>query len=207
MAIFLLVRHGLNDMVGVKLAGRLPGLHLNGKGNAQARRLAAGMAELPIKAVFSSPLERARETAEPIARIHDLPVEINEGLQEIDFGTWQGKSLKQLRRRKLWKDVQENPSAFCFPEGETFSEAQVRMTGTLQSLSKTYAEKDMVVCVGHSDAIRLAIAFFLNMPLDAFQRLRIDPASVTVLYLNDAHAFFGAINAVPDSFGLCPHVR
>lgn len=202
MAIFLLVRHGQNDMVGLKLAGRLPGVHLNGKGKAQARRLAAELAELPIKAVISSPLDRARETAEPIARIHNLPIEINEGLQEIDFGTWQGKSIKQLRRRKLWKEVQEQPSGFCFPEGETFTDAQSRITDTLQALSKKYAEKDIVVCVGHSDAIRLAVAFFLGMPLDAFQRLRIDTASVTVLYLNDTHAYFGTINAAQDYFGL-----
>lgn len=198
MAIFLLVRHGQNDMVGKKLAGRLPGVHLNGKGEAQARRLAAELAVVPIKAVISSPLERAQETAEPVARIQNLPVEINEGLQEINFGTWQGKSIKQLRRRKLWKDVQNRPSAFCFPEGETFTEAQSRVAETLQTLSKTYTEKDVVVCVAHSDVIRLAVAFFLGMPLDAFQRLRIDPASVTVLCLDDGKASFGSINAVFD---------
>ena len=207
MAIFLLVRHGQNDMVGVKLAGRLPGVHLNGKGKAQARRLAAELAVLPIKAVLSSPLERARETAEPIARIHNLPVEINEGFQEIDFGTWQGKSIKHLRRRKLWKDVQEHPSALCFPNGETFTDAQLRITGTLQALSNMYAEKDIVACVGHSDAIRLAVAFFLGMPLDAFQRLRIDTASVTTLNLNDSQAYFGAINVTQDNFGLYHNVQ
>lgn len=202
MAIFLLVRHGQNDMVGVKLAGRLPGVHLNDKGTAQARQLAANLAHLPIKAIHASPLDRARETAEPIARIHNLPVEINEGLQEIDFGAWQGKSIKQLRRRKLWKEVQEHPSGFCFPDGETFTEAQSRISGTLQTLSKTYAEKDIIVCVGHSDAIRLAVAHFLGMPLDAFQRLRIDTASVTALYLNDSAIHFAAINVTHDFFGL-----
>ncbi len=207
MAIFLLVRHGLNDMVGLKLAGRLPGVHLNDSGKAQARRLAAELAVLPIKAVHSSPLERAQETAEPIARVHNLPTEITEGLQEIDFGTWQGKSIKQLRRRKMWKDVQEHPSAFCFPDGETFTEAQSRITDTLKALSKTYDENDMVVCVGHSDAIRLAVAYFLAMPLDAFQRLRIDPTSVTVLYLKDDLAYFGAINGTQPVFGLCPSVQ
>ena len=207
MAIFLLVRHGQNDMVGVKLAGRLPGVHLNGKGNAQARQLAANLAHLPIKAIHASPLDRARETAEPIARIHNLPVEINEGLQEIDFGTWQGKSIKQLRRRKLWKEVQEHPSGFCFPDGETFAEAQSRISGTLQTLSKTYAEKDIVVCVGHSDSIRLAVAHFLGMPLDAFQRLRIDTASVTVLYLNDNTIHFAAINVTHNFLGLAADLQ
>lgn len=196
MATILLVRHGLNDMVGKKLAGWLPGVNLNEQGKAQARRLAAELASLPVKAVISSPLERAQQTAEPVARIHNLPVEINAGLQEIDFGTWQGKTFKQLRRSKLWKTVQERPSTFRFPEGEAFTEAQSRIAETLKVLSATYAEKDVIVCVGHCDMIRLAVAFYLDMPLDAFQRLQIAPASVTVLHLHGGQAAFGPINAV-----------
>lgn len=196
MATILLVRHGQNDMVGKKLAGRLAGVNLNEQGKAQARRLAADLAPLPIKAVISSPLERAQQTAEPVARIHNLPVEINAGLQEIDFGTWEGRSIKQLRRSKLWKVVQEHPSTFRFPEGEAFAAAQSRITETLQALSTTYAEKDLIVCVCHCDMIRLAVAFFLDMPLDAFQRLQIAPASVTVLHLHGGQAAFGPINAV-----------
>ena len=195
MATILLVRHGQNDMVGKKLAGRLPGVNLNEQGQAQARRLAAALASLPIKAVISSPLERAQQTAEPVARIHNLPVEINPGLQEMDYGTWQGRSIKQLRRLKLWKTVQERPSTFGFPEGETFAAAQLRIAETLQVLSTAYAEKDVIVCVGHCDMIRLAVAFFLDMTLDAFQRLQIDPASVTVLHLHAGQAAFGPINA------------
>jgi probable phosphoglycerate mutase len=195
MAIILLVRHGQNDMVGKKLAGRLPGVNLNEQGKAQARRLAAELASLPIKAVISSPLERAQQTAEPVARIHNLSVEINPGLQEMDYGTWQGKSIKQLRRSKLWKTVQEHPSTFRFPEGETFAAAQLRIAETLEALGAAYAEKDMIVCVGHCDMIRLAVAFFLDMPLDAFQRLQIAPASVTFLHLNGSQAAFGPINA------------
>jgi probable phosphomutase (TIGR03848 family) len=195
MATILLIRHGQNDMVGKKLAGRMPGVNLNEQGKAQARRLAAELAPLSIKAVISSPLERAQQTAEPVARIHNLPVEINAGLLEIDFGTWQGKSIKQLRRSKLWKSVQERPSTFRFPAGETFTAAQSRIAETLQALSAAYAEKDVIVCVGHCDMIRLAVAFFLDMPLDAFQRLQIDPASVTVLHLHGSQAAFGPINA------------
>ncbi len=195
MATFLLVRHGQNDLVGKKLAGRLLNVHLNEQGQAQARRLAAKLSELPIKAVISSSLARCQETAIPIARVHDLPLEINDGLIEIDFGTWQGVSLKQLRRRKLWKDVQNQPNGFRFPEGETFAEAQARIVDTLQTLSDRYAEKDLVVCVGHCDGTRLAIAHFLGMPLDNFQRLRIDPASITVLHMWDGTTIFGPINA------------
>jgi probable phosphoglycerate mutase len=182
-------------MVGKKLAGRLPGVHLNEQGQAQARRLAAELAELPIKAVIASPLDRAQETAEPIARVHALTVVTNEGLVEIDYGQWQGKSIKQLRRTKLWKAVQEAPDGFRFPEGESFHEAQARVAQTLETLSQAYAARDLVVCVSHCDVIRLAVAYFLHMPLNAFQRLRIDPASVTALHLAEGRAAFGPINA------------
>jgi len=194
MAIFLLVRHGNNDLVGKKLAGRLPDVHLNEKGHAQARRLAAELAAQPIKAVISSPLERAQETAEPIARIHNLPLEVNPGLVEIDYGAWQNKSIKQLRRLKLWKQVQEHPVDFQFPGGESFVEAQARIAQTLDALSKTFTEEDRIVCVSHCDVIRLAVAWFLGMPLDAFQRLQVSTASVTVLNLHQGKASFGPIN-------------
>lgn len=197
MAIFLLVRHGQNDMVGKKLAGRLPGVHLNEKGQGQARRLAGQLAEQPLKAVIASPLERAQETAEPIARIHALPVLTSEGLLELDYGKWQGKSIKQLRRFKLWKDVQEAPDGFCFPDGESFNDAQTRIAKTLLELSQAYAEKDRVVCVSHCDVIRLAVAYFLGVPLNAFQRINIETASVSVLHLQDGRATFGPINASP----------
>lgn len=203
MALFLLLRHGQNNLVDKKLAGRLPDVHLNAQGQAQARRLAAELAELPITAVISSPLERAIQTAEPIARVHDLPVEVNEGLLEVDFGTWQGKSIKQLRRLKLWKEVQERPGGFRFPQGETFVEAQSRVAETLGGLSTSHAEKDLIVCVSHCDVIRLAVAFYLDMPLDAFQRLHINTASVTCLRLQDGKASFGPINAAMSLSKFC----
>ena len=194
MAILLLIRHGQNDMLSKKLAGRMPGVHLNQEGEAQARRLAAELAELPIKAVFASPLARAQETALPIARVHDLPVNTLPDVIEIDFGTWQGKSFKQLRRRKLWKDVQERPSEIRFPDGESFQEAQKRIVDGLRELGQKFSEKELVVCVAHSDVIRLAVAHFLGLPLDNFQRLRISPASVSVLHLNGDESAFGPIN-------------
>lgn len=194
MAYFLLIRHGQNDLVKKKLAGRLADVHLNEHGKAQARRLAAELASLPIEAVIASPLERTQETAVPIARVHDLPILVEPALLEIDFGKWQGKSFKQLHRSKLWKQVQEAPAGFQFPDGESFKEAQNRVSEGLINLSKGYGEKDLVVCVAHSDVIRLAVAHFLGMPLDNFQRIRIDPASVTVLCLHEGKAFFGPIN-------------
>jgi len=137
----MLIRHGQNDMVGEKLAGRLPGVHLNEVGQAQARRVAAELAHLQLKAVYSSPLERARETADPIARVHGLAVEIIPELIEIDFGDWQGKRLKRLKKGRLWKMVQSSPGSFRFPDGESFKEAQIRVAHSLTALSEKH-EKD-----------------------------------------------------------------
>jgi probable phosphomutase (TIGR03848 family) len=198
MAIILLIRHGENDMVGKKLAGRLPDVHLNEKGKAQAYKVAAELADLSIKAVYASPLERAVETAEPIAESHGLSVETLPELLEIDFGQWEGKRLSRLKHGRQWKIVQGSPSEFRFPDGESFVEAQARVATGLTALSEKYDAKDLVVCAAHSDVIRLAVAHFLGLPLNQFQRIRIAPASVTVLYLNGGEGFFGPINQVSD---------
>jgi len=198
MAIFLLIRHGQNDMVGEKLAGRLPGVHLNDDGWAQARRLAAETAHLKLKAVYSSPLERARETAEPIARVHGLAVEIAPELIEIDFGDWQGKRLKRLKKGRLWKTVQSQPGDFRFPNGESFLEAQTRAAKSLTTLSEQYKKNDLIACVAHSDVIRLIVAYFLRLSLDEFQRVRISTGSLTVMYLHEGQAFFNVINHTLD---------
>lgn len=194
MAIILLIRHGENDMVGKKLAGRLPNVHLNETGKVQARRLGDELASIAIKAVLSSPLERAMETAEPIAHLQGLPIEPLPELLEIDFGGWEGKRLKVLKRRRLWKMVQSKPSTFRFPDGETFEEAQKRVSDGLLALNEKFSENDIIVCVTHSDLIRLAVAHFLGLPLDNFQRLRIDTASLTVLFLHNGQAHLGSIN-------------
>ena len=198
MAVFLLIRHGQNDFLDKKLAGRLPGVHLNQSGQDQAERLASELAAFPIKAIYASPLERARETAEPIAKSHNLPLKILPTLLEIDFGDWEGKSLDELKQESGWKVVHEQPSTFVFPGGEGFIDAQERVVNGFLSLSKDYSEKDLVVCVAHSDVIRLAVAHFLGLPLDNFQKIRIAPASVTVLYLNENQAYFGSINTTLD---------
>ncbi|MBG0771847.1 MAG: MSMEG_4193 family putative phosphomutase [Anaerolineaceae bacterium] len=194
MATFLLIRHGDNDFLGSKLAGRLPGVHLNAKGQAQAQAVADGLAELPITAIYASPLERAQETAQPLAESKGLPIQVLPELMEIDFGEWQGQELAKLRKDKLWEIVQTNPATFRFPGGESFAEAQNRVVAGLLALSEQYGEKALIVCTSHSDIIRLAVAHFLALPLDRFQRIRIRPASVTVLHLNGGLGYFGPIN-------------
>ncbi len=189
MPTILLIRHGENEYVAKgRLAGRLHGVHLNETGLKQAEAIAELLAKTPIKAVYSSPLERCMETSQPLAEKLNLVVIPREGLLEIDFGDWQNKTLKQLRRRKLWKVVQSNPARMKFPEGETFASAQVRITNELESLSKKHNPKDLIACFSHSDIIRLALAYYLGTPLDLFQRIAVSPASINTIHLGD----FGA---------------
>lgn len=194
-----LIRHGENDFVGKRLAGLLPGVHLNARGVQQAQALAEQLAPLRLKAVYASPLERAAETAAPIAKRQGLPVGTRPGLLEVDIGSWQGKTLKSLQKRKLWRDVQLAPSRTRFPEGESFVEAQSRVVREIEAIRSMHpAPKDVVVCVSHADVIKLAVAHYIGLPLDLFQRLAVAPASISVLAfhgsmvrlvrLNDTHA-------------------
>lgn len=200
MPTILLIRHGENEYVKKgRLAGRLPGIHLNEKGLSQAELLGKSLAKVPIKAVYSSPLERAAETAKPIAKAHKLKVIKRDGLLELDMGKWENKTLKQLRRQKLWKVVQQSPSLARFPEGETFAEAQHRITTELQTLSARHKPKDIIVCVGHSDMIKLAVAFYLGLHLDMFQRLIVSPGSISTLHITKTHALLINLNNNPQT--------
>jgi probable phosphoglycerate mutase len=177
----LLVRHGQTSTTGVTLPGRAPGLHLAEKGREEATDVAGRIARLPrIVAVYASPLERAQETAEPIAAAASLPVTTEPGLLECDYGEWTGHALKDLRRKPEWKVVQRYPSGFRFPGGESFTEMQARMTGTLARLVADHPGQT-VVAVSHADPIKTAVAHALGTHLDLFQRIAVFTASVTAI--------------------------
>lgn len=194
MPTILLIRHGENDFVGKRLAGHLPGVHLNAKGREQAAAVAAALGNQPIQAIYSSPLERAVETAEPLAIHLGLPVQICENLMEIHFGDWQGRAIGQLRRSKQWKIVQEHPDEMSFPGGESFNEAQARLVKAVDEIAAAHGKKEIVACFSHSDSIKLLIAHYLGMPLNCFQRLVIDTASISAIYLGAKHPYLVQIN-------------
>lgn len=203
MPTILLIRHGENQYVAKgRLAGRLPGVNLNENGQKQADDLAKALVKAPIKAVYSSPMERCMETAQPLADALGLKVTPSEGLIEVDFGNWQDKTLKQLRRRKLWKVVQANPARMQFPGGETFANAQQRIVQELETLVKDHGSKDLIACFSHSDLIKLALSYYLGQPLDLFQRIMIAPASISTLHLGEMGAQIVNINisAAKNSF-------
>ena len=180
----LLVRHGVTGSTGKILPGRAPGLHLSDAGVRQAETVAQRLAELqkaPV-ALYVSPLERTRETAAPIAKALALKPVVDKGLLECDFGTWTGAELKVLRKKPEWQTVQHAPSAFRFPEGESFAEMQTRMWGALQRIADQHRGQTVVV-VSHADPIKAAVTYAQGVPLDLFQRTVISTCSVSALLL------------------------
>lgn len=195
-AVALLVRHGRTATTGKVLPGRAPGLHLSDAGKAQAQAAAGRIAKMtpPPQAVYASPLERAVETARPIAAALGCRVRVERGLLECDFGTWTGARLSTLRRRREWRTVQQLPSAFRFPGGESFAEMQARISGTLDRLSAAHAGGSFVA-VSHADPIKAAVAATAGVPLDLLQRLVVSPCSITVLVRGEASMHVLAVNS------------
>ena len=165
----LLVRHGQTATTGTILPGRAAGLHLSERGHEQANDVAQRLRELkrhPV-ALYVSPLERARETAAPIAKALALRARVERGLLECDFGSWTGKRLATLAKRPQWQAVQHAPSTFRFPEGESFTEMQQRMWTTLERLATRHRNTTIVV-VSHADPNKAVVTLAQGVPLDLF---------------------------------------
>jgi probable phosphoglycerate mutase len=185
MTTILLVRHGENDWVKKhRLAGWIEGIHLNENGRLQAADAAERLAALPIKAIYSSPVLRCRQTADFIARTQDLPVNLLDEIGEVRYGKWEGEKIKKLVKKKKWFTVQFYPSRMQFPGGDTLRGVQTRGVDAIEALAQTHDEKDMVVVVSHADLIKLVLAHYLGVHIDLFQRIIVSPASVSVLHLS-----------------------
>jgi probable phosphomutase (TIGR03848 family) len=202
--LLLLVRHGQTPTTGDRLPGRARGLHLSDEGRAQAQAVGERIAALPkVDAVYASPLERTRETAQFIAKRRDLPVTTERGLLECDFGDWTGGDLKTLRKAPEWRTVQSYPSGFRFPNGESFLEMQTRVVSTLERLRRSHPG-GTVVAVSHADPIKAATAAAVGTHLDLFQRIVISPCSVTAIVYGDGGPVVLTVNALDDLKALKP---
>ncbi|MFZ4719443.1 MAG: MSMEG_4193 family putative phosphomutase [Ilumatobacteraceae bacterium] len=177
----LLVRHGQTPTTGKLLPGRAPGLHLADVGVEQAKRAADRIAELKtVDAIYASPLERARETAAPIAAARGMKVTIDKGLLECDFGDWTGGELAKLMKLPEWSTVQRAPSTFRFPNGESFTEMQTRMVSAVDRLRARH-QGGTIVCVSHADPIKALVAHAMGTHIDLFQRIVISTCSITAI--------------------------
>ena len=175
----LLIRHATNDWItSGKLPCRTAGVHLNERGRSEAEALAERVASLPIRAIYSSPLERAMETAEAVAARFNLPVQVVDGVQETDCGEWQGQAIEELAKTDLWRVVQLYPGGFRFPGGETFTDIQARMVGSIDRLRAAHPG-ELIAVFSHADPIKIAVAYYAGMPLDLFQRISISPAAIS----------------------------
>jgi len=175
------VRHGQTPTTGKVLPGRAKGLHLSEQGQAQARAAADRLgAYAKVTALYASPLERTRETAAPIAKALALPVRVERGLLECDFGSWTGQDLKDLYKLPEWQQVQRTPSQFRFPEGESFLEMAARTSDAVRRIVAAHPG-DVIVCVSHADPIKVIVADAMGSHLDHFQRFGVSPCSITVI--------------------------
>lgn len=188
MTILLLIRHASNDYIKEgRLAGRTPGVHINAQGQREADELARRTAHLPIEAIYSSPLERAVDTANAIANCHKLPVQITNGLMETHAGEWTGRKLSELNGTDTWKAIQTKPIGVQLPGGESIDEVQTRMVSAIEEIRKNHPD-GIVAIVSHADPLKSVVAHYLAWDLNNFQRIAISPASVTVLQVDDKGA-------------------
>jgi broad specificity phosphatase PhoE len=193
MKILLLIRHGETDWLGERLAGRLPEIHLNARGREKADALAAMLRPIPLEKIYSSPLERAIETAEPTARAAGLQIIRDERLQEVDFGELTGKPFTELRGTPIWQEVHHTPAMVRYPGGESLADAQDRVVRMVEEI-RAAAGHGNVALFTHADAIRLTLAHFLQMPLAAYHVLITDPASVSVILAGEKTIRVAGIN-------------
>ena len=192
-----MVRHGKTPSTGKLLPGRAKGLHLSDTGKQEALVVAERLSKIKkVAAIYASPLERARETAAPIAKALKQKVIINKGLLECDFGDWTGEELAKLMKLPEWSNVQRAPSTFRFPKGESFTEMQTRMVSTLDDLRKKHSG-GVVICVSHADPIKAAVALAMGTHIDLFQRIVISTCSVTAV----SYSSFGPVVLTVNSTG------
>jgi broad specificity phosphatase PhoE len=190
---FFLIRHAMCDGVGQKLWGRTPGICLNEKGALQAQRLAERLREVKFDVVYSSPLERAFQTAQTLARSANLDVMKKEGLNEIDFGYWTGKTFDELSGDERWRLFNNKRSLAVVPGGESFLAVQNRIVKELERLALQHQDARVAI-VSHADVIRAAVAYFAATPIDLVERFEISPCSVSVIALNSESATLLSIN-------------
>jgi len=192
----VLVRHGLTRLTGPVLAGWTPGLHLDERGEAQAAAVAERLRPLPLAAVVSSPLDRCLDTAGAVLAGRNMALQVDDRLGECRYGDWTGRPLKELAKDPLWKVVQTHPSAVVFPgpEGEALRDTQVRAVAAVRHWNAELGQDATWLACSHGDVIKAVVADAMGLHLDQFQRIVIDPCSVTVIRYTELRPFVVRVN-------------
>lgn len=198
MTTVVLVRHGLTAMTGPVLAGWTPGVHLDERGRTQAAALADRLRPVPFAALVSSPLDRCLDTAAAVAEGRNQAVTVDEGLGECRYGDWTGRPLKELAKDPLWKVVQAHPSAAVFPgpDGEPLAATSARAVQAVRDWNARLGSDATWLACSHADVIKAVVADAMGLHLDSFQRIVIDPCSVTVVRYTQTRPFVVRVNDI-----------
>ena len=197
MTTVILLRHGRTTAnTGGILAGWTPGVHLDEQGAAQVQAVGERLAKVPLAAIVSSPLERCQQTAAAVAADRELVVQTDDRLGEARYGDWTGRTIKELAKEPLWKVVQQHPSAAVFPGagGEGLAQTQARAVAAVRAWNATVGPEAVWLACSHGDVIKAILADALGLHLDQFQRIVVDPASISVVSYTETRPFVARIN-------------
>ena len=208
MTTVVLLRHGRTTAnAGGVLAGWTPGVQLDDAGRAQVQAVGGRLAKVPLAAIVSSPLERCLQTADAIAAGRELAVQTDDRLGEARYGDWTGRSIKELSKEPLWRVVQQHPSAAVFPgaEGEGLAQTQARAVAAVRAWNATLGPDAVWLACSHGDVIKAILADALGLHLDQFQRIVVDPASISIVTYTETRPFVVRVNdSGGDVSGLLP---
>ncbi len=196
MTVFHLVRHGEHVLAGRVLAGRTSGIGLSERGRAEIASVADRLAGENIAALYSSPLQRTKETAEILSARLGLPIGYREDVIELDFGEWTGLTFDQVRADRRWEPWQKHRSIAAVPGGESMRQVQGRIVNALCDLRRTHSDGTVAI-VSHGDVIRAALLFALGMPLDSYSRIEVALASISTIRIDDAGIRVPTLNERP----------
>jgi probable phosphoglycerate mutase len=193
---FHLIRHAEKDSPPELITARAPGIHLTAAGLAQAERLAHRLAAAPLAAIYSSPLERARETAEPLARLRGLYVRAETAFHEMDFGAWAGRNHRELAADPEWQRFNRCRGTTAIPGGESYLDVQARFVNEMLRIHRQHPEGTVAI-FSHADPIRAALAYFAGAPPDPFDRFEVGLASISTITVDPFRAQVVCVNAGP----------
>jgi broad specificity phosphatase PhoE len=194
MTTILLIRHGDNESLSKYLPGHLTGIHLNEAGKTQALLVADSLKDAQITSIISSPLERAVETATPLAEKLNLSVDIQKGFIEMNTGSWTGKNFTEIKEDPVWKKLRDDPENHTFPDGETFADAQMRLWDALKNTIDIHDDNATIAIFSHSDCIKLLLAKAMDAPMRRYYSFSVDPASLSILIFKKNRIYLDGLN-------------